>query len=73
MGHATCRQVDRKGKQEIEYEACWQMCRDRAGEVEVVTLHRRSDSKRAYRPRAFFFKFILIALIKQIKNKSRSY
>jgi hypothetical protein len=32
MGHATCRQVDRKGKQEIEYEACWQMCRDRAGD-----------------------------------------
>ncbi len=40
--------------------------------LEVDTLHRRSDSKRAYRPQAFFFKLSLIAMIKQIKNKSRS-
>jgi hypothetical protein len=41
--------------------------------LEVVTLHRRSDSKRAYRLQAFFKKLSLIELIKQIKNKSRSY
>ncbi len=40
--------------------------------LEVVTLHKRSDSKRVYRPQAFFKKLSLIALIKQIKNKSRS-
>jgi hypothetical protein len=36
-------------------------------------VHRRSDSKRAYRPQAYFLKLSLTALIKQIKNKSRSY
>jgi hypothetical protein len=41
--------------------------------LEVVTLHRRSDTKRAYRLQAFFFKLDLIEFIKQIKNKSRSY
>jgi hypothetical protein len=41
--------------------------------LEVVTLHRRRDTKRAYRLQAFFKKLGLIELIKQIKNKSRSY
>jgi hypothetical protein len=41
--------------------------------LEVVTLHRRSNSKRAYRLQAFFNKLSLIELIKQIKNKSWSY
>jgi hypothetical protein len=36
-------------------------------------LHRRSDSKRAYWPQAFFQKLSLKALINQIKNKPRSY
>ncbi len=40
--------------------------------LETVTVHRRSDSKRAYRPQAFFLKLSLIAMIKWIKNKSRS-
>jgi hypothetical protein len=41
--------------------------------LEIVTVHRRSDTKRAYRPQAFFKKLSQIATIKQIKNKSRSY
>jgi hypothetical protein len=32
--------------------------------LEVVTLHRRSDSKRAYRPQAFIKKLSLTAMIK---------
>jgi hypothetical protein len=45
----------------------------RIPDPEIVTLHRRSDSKRAYRPQAFFLKLSLTAMIKSIKNKSRSY
>ena len=41
--------------------------------LETVTVHRRSDSKRTYRPQAFFLKLSLTAMIKWIKNKSRSY
>ncbi len=32
--------------------------------LETVTVHRRSDSKRAYRPQAFFLKLSLTAMIK---------
>jgi hypothetical protein len=32
--------------------------------LEIVTVHRRSDSKRACRPQAFFLKLSLTALIK---------
>jgi len=39
----------------------------------AITLHRRRDTKRAYWPHVFFKKLSLIALIKQIKNKSWSY
>ena len=45
----------------------------RIPDPEIVTLHRRSDSKRAYRPPAFFLKLSQTAMIKSIKNKSRSY
>jgi hypothetical protein len=45
----------------------------RIPDPEIVTLHRRSDSKRAYRLPAFFLKLSLTAMIKSIKNKSRSY
>jgi hypothetical protein len=41
--------------------------------LEIVTVHRRSGSKRAYRSQAFLKKLSQIATIKQIKNKSRSY
>jgi hypothetical protein len=41
--------------------------------LEIVTVHRRSNSKRAYRSQAFFKKLSKIATIKLIKNKSRSY
>ncbi len=41
--------------------------------LETVTVHRRSDCKRAYRLHAFFLKLSLTAVIKWIKNKSRSY
>ncbi len=41
--------------------------------LEIVTVHRKSDSKRAYRSQAFFKKLSQIATIKQIKNMSRSY
>ncbi len=39
--------------------------------LEIVTVHRRSDSKRAYRPQVFFLKLSLTAMIKWIKNMSR--
>jgi hypothetical protein len=32
--------------------------------LDIVTVHRRSDSKRAYRPQAFFLKLSLTAMIK---------
>jgi hypothetical protein len=31
---------------------------------EIVTVHRRSNSKRVYRPQAFFLKLSLTAMIK---------
>jgi hypothetical protein len=37
-------------------------------DLKIVTVHRRSDSKRAYGYQAFFFKLNLTAMIKQIKN-----
>jgi hypothetical protein len=37
--------------------------------LETVTVHRRSDSKRAYRPQAVFLKLSLTAMIKCIKNR----
>jgi hypothetical protein len=45
----------------------------RIPDLEIVTVHKRSDSKRAYRPQAFFLKLSLTAMIKSIKNKSRPY
>jgi hypothetical protein len=44
----------------------------RIPDLEIVTVHKRSDSKRAYRPQAFFLKLSLTAMIKSIKNKLRS-
>jgi hypothetical protein len=40
--------------------------------LEIVTVHRRSDSKRAYRSDAFF-KINPDSKDKKIKNKSQSY
>jgi hypothetical protein len=45
----------------------------RIPDPEIVTLHRRSESKRAYWPPAFFLKLSLTAMIKSIKNKSWPY
>ncbi len=45
----------------------------RIPDPEIVTLHRRSNSKRVYGPQAFLLKLSLTAMIKSIKNKSRSY